>query len=116
MKNVEIVLENDHKVVQMGESVHGKVVVSFTGELPLSALQIGVVCMAKIKMADDTFDQKKLLDSFFQLPKSGKRTGAPFWTRSLECRYSTYMVMVPSNVSNELLMAPYRAQYCCQSG
>jgi len=72
LKNVEIILENDRKVFQMGERVHGKLVVNFTGELPLSTLQIGVVCMSKIKHADDTFDQKKLLETFYKLPKSGK--------------------------------------------
>lgn len=73
LKNVEIVLENDQKVFQMGENVHGKLVVNIlTGDLPLSTLQIGVVCMSKIKYSDDTFDQKKLLETFYQLPKSGK--------------------------------------------
>ena len=46
--------------------------IDFKGELPLTNLQIGVVCMSKIKHADETFDQKKLLENFYQLPKSGK--------------------------------------------
>ena len=72
LKNVEIVLENEQKVYEMGQKVHGKIVVTFSGELPLSAIQIGIVCMSKIKHADETFDQKKLLESFYALPKKGK--------------------------------------------
>lgn len=73
LKNVEIVLENNQKIFQMGDRVRGKLVVNFTGELPLAALQIGVVCMSKVRQTDESFVQKKLFEAFYELPKSGKR-------------------------------------------
>ena len=73
LKNVEILLDNNRTIFEMGEKVHGKVKVTFTGDLPLTSLQIGIVCMSKIKHADETFDQKKLLETFYELPKSGKQ-------------------------------------------
>ncbi|KAF7493000.1 Arrestin domain-containing protein 3 [Sarcoptes scabiei] len=70
LKDVEIFLDKDRKIFDMGEMVHGKLRISCSGELHLSVLQIGIVCMSKIKHADDTFDQKKLLEEFYELPRS----------------------------------------------
>ena len=132
LKNVEIILENDQKVFQMGENVHGKVVVTFTGELPLSALQIGVVCMSKIKHADETFDQKKLFESFFALPKSGKSTLVNFTVKARRghCDYqsvgmtalfivykmfqqNSYKLLFMTPHCNFLRLAHWQGSFCC---
>lgn len=72
LKDVEIFMDKNRKTFEMGEMVHGKLRISMTGELYLSTLQIGIVCMSKIKHTDETFDQKKLLEEFYALPKSGR--------------------------------------------
>lgn len=72
LKDVEILLDNDRKVYEMGERIHGTVRITFSGELSLTTLQFGIVCMSKIKHADETFDQKKLLEEFYALPKAGE--------------------------------------------
>lgn len=72
IKDVEIFLDRDRKIYEMDEMVHGKLRISFQGELHLSKLRIGIVCMSKIRNADDTFDQKKLLEEFYELPRAGK--------------------------------------------
>ena len=63
---------NLFSTIQSSSSAKSPNRIDFKGELPLTNLQIGVVCMSKIKHADETFDQKKLLENFYQLPKSGK--------------------------------------------
>ncbi|OTF83394.1 hypothetical protein BLA29_014296, partial [Euroglyphus maynei] len=70
IKDVEIFLDRDRKIFEMGEMVHGKLRIAFQGELHLSKLMIGIVCMSKIRNADDTFDQKKLLEEFYELPRA----------------------------------------------
>ncbi|KAH9497092.1 Arrestin domain-containing protein 3 [Dermatophagoides farinae] len=70
IKDVEIFLDRDRKIFEMGEMVHGKLRIACQGELHLSKLRIGIVCMSKIRNADDTFDQKKLLEEFYELPRA----------------------------------------------
>jgi len=82
LKNTEIILDGKKTRYQVGDYVHGKLIISLNGELALSAVKIGLICLAKLKTVEntnrfisdghDSNGKYTILDHTFELPPRSK--------------------------------------------
>jgi len=82
LKNTEIVLDGNKTRYQVGDYIHGKLIISLNGELKLSSVKIGLVCFAKLKIVEssnrfisdghDSNGKHTFFDHTFELPRESK--------------------------------------------
>ncbi|CAG2100440.1 unnamed protein product [Medioppia subpectinata] len=59
LTNAQIVLEANKTRYQVGDYIHGKLAIALNGHLSLSAVKIGLTCVATIKPVDNSMYQKE---------------------------------------------------------
>jgi len=82
LKNAEIILEENKTRYEVGDYIHGRLIISLNGELSLSCVKIGLICLVKLEDEETAgsftkegkvcFKSSTYLEDTYELPPESK--------------------------------------------